>query len=159
MKRLVFLSALSAVIVGLVIGIAIGVASSECHTDGLRGTWVLKWYGEPGKLRLAYPFRQVTLIISHACATEQQEIRSPLILQDGISGYTGVSKYGGCYEVDGSRFITGNIWRLDSGGLSCLTAQASHYLDILRSAETYEITNCTLVISSGEELLVFKREE
>lgn len=158
MKRLVFLSALSAVIVGLVIGIAIGVASSECHTDGLRGTWVLKCYGEPGKLRLAYPCRQVTLIISNPCATDQQEIRSPVVLQDGISGYIGGNKYGGCYEVDGSKFITGNIWQLHSGGLSCLTARANRYLDILASAETYEITNCRLIISSGEELLVFKRK-
>lgn len=159
MKRLMFLSALSAVIVGLVIGIAIGVASSECHTDGLRGTWVLKWYGEPGKLRLAYPFGQVTLIISHPCATEPQEIKSPLVLQDGISGYIDGREYGGCYEVDGSKFVTGNIWQFLSGGHSCLTAQANRYIDILRSAETYGIANCRLVISSGEELLLFKRKE
>ncbi len=159
MKKLIFLSALSAVIVGLVIGIAIGVASSECHTEGLRGTWVLKWYGEPGKLRLAYPFRQVTLIISQPCATEPQELKSPILLQDGISGYIGGYEYGGCYEVDGGKFVTGNIWQFTSGGHSCLVAQSNRYLDILRSAETYEIKNCRLVISSGEEFLLFKRKE
>ena len=135
-----------------------GKDSSESCPDRLRGTWVLQRYGEPGKLRLPYPCRQVTLIISHPCATAQQEISSPVVFENGISGYAGVNWYGGCYEVDGSKFITGNIWHYLLGGPSHLNAQEDGYLDILRSAETYEITNCRLIISSGEELLVFRRK-
>ena len=158
MKRPMFLLGLSAVVVGLVIGIGIGIDSSESCPDRLRGTWVLKCFGEPGKLRLPYPCRQVTLIISHSCATAEQEIGNRMVLENGISGYAGVNKYGGCYEVDGSKFITGNLWHYLVGGPSYLNAQEDRYLDILTSAETYEITNCTLIISSGEELLVFKRK-
>ena len=156
--RLVALLVLSALAVGLVIGIAIGIDSSGFPPAGLEGTWVLKYYGEPGKLRMPYPWSEITLIIN-ACATAEQKIGD-------ITGSAGVNWYYGNYEVDGNKFITytviGEEKHIDSlvctliGGPAHLMAQENRYLDILTSARTYQITNGRLDISSGEELLVFK---
>jgi len=156
--RLVALLVLSAFAVVLVIGIAIGIDSWGSPSAGLEGTWVLKYYGEPGKLRMPYPWSEITLIIS-ACATAEQKIGD-------ITGSAGVNWYYGNYEVDGNKFITytviGEEKHIDSlvctliGGPAHLMAQENRYLDILTSARTYQITNGRLDISSGEELLVFR---
>jgi len=152
--RLVALLVLSAFAVVLVIGID----SWGSPSAGLEGTWVLKYYGEPGKLRMPYPWSEITLIIS-ACATAEQKIGD-------ITGSAGVNWYYGNYEVDGNKFITytviGEEKHIDSlvctliGGPAHLMAQENRYLDILTSARTYQITNGRLDISSGEELLVFR---
>jgi hypothetical protein len=71
--RLVALLVLSVLAVGLFIGIAIGVDSWGSPSAGLEGTWMLKYYGEPGKLRMPYPWSEITLTLS-ACATAEQKI-------------------------------------------------------------------------------------
>jgi heat shock protein HslJ len=156
--RLVALLGLSVLAVGLVIGIAIGIDSSGSPTVGLEGTWVLKFYGEPGKLRTPYPWSDITLTIS-ACATAEQKIGN-------ITGYAGVNWYFGNCEVDGNKFIAytengeekhiGHLICTERMGPAYLMAQEKRYLDILTSAQTYEITNGRLSISSGEEVLVFR---
>jgi len=154
---------LSVLAVGLVIGTAIGIDFSDSPSDGLEGTWVLKCYGEPGKLRVPYPWnrRDITLTIS-ACVTAEQEIGN-------ITGRAGVNWYFGNYEVDGNKLITytelGEGKRRD--GLACtemagpshLIAQEARYFHILASNLTYEITNGILIISSEKGVLVFKRRE
>ena len=165
--RLMFLLGLSALAVGLVIGIAIGIDSLESHPDGLEGTWVLRYYGEPGKLRVPYPWSDITLTIC-ACATAEQKIGDYPARRNVIAGCAGVNSYFGNYEVVGNKFITyymsgeekrtGGLPRTEALGPPHLMAQEDHYLDILTSAQTYEITNCRLVISSGKELLGFKRK-
>jgi heat shock protein HslJ len=161
--RLMVLVGLSVLAVGLVIGIVIGIAigidSSESLPVGLEGTWELKYYGEPGKFRVPYLWSEITLIIS-ACATAEQNIGD-------ITGYAGVNWYFGNYEVDGNKFITyytldgeekriGHLIRTEMMGPAYLMAQEDRYLDILAYAQTYEITNDRLSISSGEKVLVFK---
>ena len=162
--RPVVLLGLSALAVGLVIGIAIGIDSSEPPPAGLEGTWVLKYYGEPGKLRVPYPWSDITLIIS-ACATAEQKIGGYPARENVIAGSAGVNWYFGNYEVDGNEFITYTVIGEEKHtGLVCtqmagpahLMAQEHRYLDILTSAQTYEITNSRLSISSGEEVLVFR---
>jgi len=163
--RLVALLVLSALAVGLVIGIAIGIDSSGFPPAGLEGTWVLKYYGEPGKLRMPYPWSEITLIIS-ACATAEQKIGGYPARENVIAGSAGVNWYFGNYEVDGNKFITYTVIGEEKhiGSLVCtlvmgpahLMAQEHHYRDILTSAQTYEITDGRLVISSGEEVLVFR---
>lgn len=166
--RLVALLGLSVLAVGLVIGIAIGIDSSESPPAGLEGTWGLKYYGEPGKLRVPYPWSDITLIIS-ACATAEQKIGGYLAPENVIAGSAGVNWYFGNYEADGNKFITYTVngEEKHTGSLVCtemmgpahLMAQEDRYLDILSSAQTYEITNGRLTISSGEEVLVFRWKE
>jgi hypothetical protein len=162
--RLVTLLVLSVLAVGLVIGIAIGIDSWGSTSSGLEGTWVLKYYGEPGKLRMPYPWSEITLIIS-ACATAEQKIGGYPAHKNVIAGSAGVNWYFGNYEVDGNKFITYTVIGEEKHtGLVCtqvagpahLMAQEKRYLDILASAQTYQITNGRLDISSGEELLVFR---
>ena len=164
--RLMVLLGLSALAVGLVIGIAIGIGSSESPPVGLEGTWVLGYYGEPGNLRAPYPWSDITLIIS-ACATAEQKIGDYPVCENVIAGSAGVNWYFGNYEVDGNKFITytGMGEERHTGfvctemmGPAYLMAQEKRYLDILASAQTYEITNGRLSISSGEEVLVFGRK-
>jgi len=156
--RLMVLVGLSALAVGLVIGIAIGIDSWGSPSAGLEGTWMLKYYGEPGKLRMPYPWSEITLTLS-ACATAEQKIGD-------ITGCAGVNSYYGNYEVNGNKFITyytengeekyTGLIRTEMAGPAHLMAQEHRYLDILTSAQTYQITNGRLDISSGEELLVFR---
>jgi heat shock protein HslJ len=155
--RLVALMGLSVLAVGLFIGIAIGVDSWGSPSAGLEGTWMLKYYGEPGKLRMPYPWSEITLTIS-ACTTAEQKIGD-------ITGFAGVNSYFGNYEVNGNKFITYTVIGEEKhtglvctlvAGLAHLMVQEKRYLDILASARTYQITNGRLDISSGEELLVFR---
>ena len=163
-----FLLGLSVLAVGLVIVIAIGIDSSESPSVGLEGTWVLKCYGEPGKLRVPYPWRDITLTLS-ACVTAEQKIGDYPARDYVITTRAGINGCGGNCEVDGNKFSiytvhggekrTGGLWCTEMAGPSHLLAQEDHYLDILTSAQTYEITNCRLIISSGKELLGFTRKE
>jgi hypothetical protein len=166
--RPMFLLGLSVLAVGLVVGLFIGINSSESLPDGLEGTWVLRYYGKPWwKLRVPYPWSDITLTIS-AYATAEQKIGGYPARENVIAGSAGVNWYFGNYEVDGNKFTTYTVHGEEkhTGGLICteaagpshLMAQEDRYLDILTSAQTYEITNGRLIISSGEELLGFKRK-
>jgi len=169
MRSMVLLG-LSVLAVVLVIGIAIGFDSSESLPNGLEGTWVLKCYGEPGKLRVPYPWNRcgdITLTIS-ACATAEQKIGDYPARDYVITTFAGINRCGGNCEVDGNKFSTytvhgekkrtGNLRCTERAGPSHLMAQEAQYLDILASAQTYEITNGILIIFSGEGLLGFKRK-
>ena len=166
--RTMFLLVLSVLAVVLVIGIAVGIDSSESPPDSLEGTWVLRYYGAPWKLRVPYPWSEITLTIS-ACATAEQKIGSYPAQENVIAGSAGVNWYFGNYEVDGNKFITyytsaggekrTGLIRTEMAGPAHLMAQEKRYLDILTSAQTYEITNGRLSISSGEEVLVFRWKE
>jgi heat shock protein HslJ len=162
--RLMFPLGLSALIVGLVIVIAIGIDSLESPLDGLEGTWVPMFYGEPGKPRVPCLWRDITLTIS-ACVTAEQKIGVCATCENRIGSFTGTNSCVGCYEMDGNKFstytvhgeekYTGRICA-EAGGPPHLMAQEDRYLDILTSAETYEIKNGRLIISSGKEVLVFR---
>ena len=150
----------------LAVGCAIGIDSSESPSVGLEGTWVLKCYGELGKLRVPYPWSDITLTIS-ACATAEQKIDDYPVRDYVITTCAGINRCGGNCEVDGNKFSTYTVHGEEKHtGLICtemagpphLMAQEGRYLDILTSAETYEITNCRLIISSGKEVLGFTRK-
>ena len=164
MKLIVLLS-LSVVVIGLAIGIGYSVSTPTPTPTDLEGTWVLRFYGEPGKLKVPYPWSDITLIIS-ACTTAEQKIGSYPAQENVIAGSAGVNWYFGNYEVDGNKFIPYTVHGEEKhiGSLICtevmgpayLMAQEDRYLDILTSAQTYEIRNGRLSISSGEEVLVFR---
>ena len=165
--RLMFLLGLSVLTVGLVIATTIEIDSCESPSVGLEGTWVLKCYGEPGKLRLPYP-----------------AIRSPTWKYCGditltfsasdhaISTCAGVNRWRGKYKVDGNKLYIytqrSKTWEL-RGDLRCercrlgaryLMEQECEYIGTLTDInKTYEITNCILIISSEKEVLVFTRKE
>ena len=172
--RLMFLLGLSVLTVGLVIATTIGIDSCEFPPwAGLEGTWVLKCYGEPGKLRLPYPAGircggDITLTLSH-CVTAEQKIGDYQTRDYAITTCAGVNRCFGKYKVDGNKFIkyaerggekhTAHLMCWEVYGPSHLLAQEDQYCHILCSAQTYEITNCILIISSGKEVLVFTRKE
>jgi hypothetical protein len=161
--RLIVLLGLSVVVIGL----TIGIGCSGSTPAGLEGTWVLEYYGEPGNLTTPYSERDITLIIS-AYATAEQNIGDYPARGNVLAGSAGVNWYFGNYEVDENKFITytvngeekhiGHLVRTEMMGPAHLMAQENRYLDILTSAQTYEITNGRLTISSGEEVLVFTRK-
>ncbi|MDO8124513.1 MAG: META domain-containing protein [Candidatus Hermodarchaeota archaeon] len=156
--RLMFLLGLIVLTVGLVIATTIGIDSCESPSVGLEGTWVLKCYGEPGKLKLPYPaIRSPTW---KYCG----DITLTFGASDQISTCASVNRCSGKYEVDGNKLSIGHGW----GSLPCvrwmfgpkhLMEQEFQYITILTSAQTYEITNCMLIISSGKGVLVFTRKE
>ena len=123
--RWMFLLGLSVLTVGLVIGTTIGIDSCEFPPwVGLEGTWVLKCYGEPGKLRLPYwegyeyP-RDITLTLS-ARARAGQLVDYPA-RDNVITTWTGINRCEGNYEVDGNKFSIYTVWDGEerTGGLSC----------------------------------------
>ena len=165
--RVMLLFGLSVLAVGLVIGTAIGFDFSESPSDGLKGTWVLKCYGEPGKLKVPYPgvrCGDITLTTS-ACVTAEQKIGDYPARDYVITTCARINRCSGYCEVDGNKFITyavvggekhiGGLWCTMAAGPLYFMAEEDHYRDILTSAQTYEITNCRLIISSGKEVLVF----
>jgi len=141
-----------------------GIGCSGSTPAGLEGTWVLEYYGEPGNLTTPHSGTDITMIIS-AYATAEQKIGSYPARENVIAGSAGVNWYFGNYEVDGNKFIPytvhgeekhiGSLIRTEMMGPAHLMAQENHYLDSLTSAQTYEITNGRLTISSGEDVLVF----
>jgi hypothetical protein len=149
----------------VVIGLTTGIGYSGSTPASLEGTWVLKYYGEPGKLKMPYPWSEITLIIS-ACATAEQKIGSYPARENVLAGCVGVNSYFGNYEADGNKFITytvhgeekhtGSLVRKEMMGPAHLMEQEDRYLDILASAQTYAIMNNRLSISAGEEVLVFR---
>ena len=161
--KLIVLLGLSVVVIGL----TIGISCPGSTPTGLEGTWVLEYYGESGNLTTPYSDRDITLIIS-GYATAEQKIGGYPARENVIAGSAGVNWYFGNYEVDGNKFITytvvgeekhvGSLIRTEMAGPSHLMAQEDRYLDILTSAQTYEITNGGLIIFSGKELLGFKRK-
>ena len=169
--RVMLLLGLSVLAVGLVIGTAIGFDFSESPSDGLKGTWLLKCYGEPGKLKVPYPgvrCGDITLTTS-ACVTAEQKIGDYPARDYVITTCAGVNRCSGYWEVDGNKFIAYTIHGEEkrTGGLRCteaagpahLLAQEAQYRHILASAQTYEITNGILIIFSEKGALVFKRRE
>jgi len=162
--RLMFLLGLSVLTVGLVIATTIEIDSCESPSVRLEGTWVLKCYGEPGKLRLPYPWSNITLTLS-ACVTAEQKICDYPARDYVITTCARINRCSGYCEVDGNKFITyavvggekhiGGLWCTMAAGPLYFMAEEDHYRDILTSAQTYEITNCRLIISSGKEVLVF----
>ncbi len=159
--RLIILLGLSMIVIGLTMRIG---CSGHKPTD-LEGTWVLAYYGEPGNLTAPYSEADVTPIVSNY-ATAEQKIGDYQAKTNVVAGSTGVNWYFGNYEVCGSRFTVytvfdekkhlGDVICTEIAGPEHLMVQEHHYLDILSSAKTHEITNSTLSISSGEEMLVFK---
>ena len=159
--KLIVLLGLSVVVIGL----AIGIGCSGSTPADLEGTWVLEYYGEPGNLTAPYSETDITLIIS-AYATAEQKIGDYPAQENVIAGSAGVNWYFGNYEVYGNKFIVyvvigeekhiGGVIRTEMMGPEHLMVQENRYLDILTSAQTYEITNGTLSIFSVEEVLVFK---
>jgi len=108
--------------------------------------------------------RDITLTIS-ACVTAEQKIGVCITCENRIDSFTGTNSCVRCYEVDGNKFSTYTVHGeekhtgricTEAGGPPLLMAQEDRYLDILNSAEAYEIKNDRLIISSGKEVLVFK---
>ena len=152
--------------IALVFSLILPAAVAEASATALQGTWVLEYYGEQGNLIAPYPDKDITLIIS-AFATAEQKIGDYEARENVIAGSAGVNWYFGNYEVDGNKFITytvmggekhtGSLVRTEMMGPAHLMEQEDRYLDILASAQTYEVTNGRLSISSGEEVLIFTR--
>ncbi len=104
--------------------------------------WVLESYGEQGNL-------QPVLEDSEISATFDST-------EDKVAGSAGCNRYFGGYETSRGKLTMGLI---ASTEMWCegLMDQEQEYLKILGAAETYQIEDGKLQISSSEKLLIFKR--
>ena len=104
--------------------------------------WVLESYGEKGNLQPVLEDSEITATFD---STEGE-----------VAGSAGCNHYFGGYEASRGKLTMGLI---ASTEMWCegLMDQEQEYLKILGAAETYEIQDGKLQISSGVNLLIFKR--
>ena len=104
--------------------------------------WVLESYGEEGYLKLALEGNEPTARFDSA--------------EGEVTGSAGCNHYFGAYEINGDKLSIGAVGHTE---MWCegLMDQEQEYLAILQAAESYQITGDKLEISSGANLLLFKR--
>ena len=105
-------------------------------------TWVLESYGKMGNLQAVLENTEITATFG---STKGQ-----------VTGSAGCNNYFGGYDVKGKELsFTGPI---GSTMMSCseqIDQQEIQYLQILQSAESYEIDGNQLRITSGDKVLIF----
>ena len=105
--------------------------------------WVLESYGEKGN-------QQPVL--------EDSEITATFKSAEGmVDGSAGCNRYFAEYEAKGDELTLGMA---GSTMMWCegFMDQEKAYLDILQAAETYQVKDGKLQISSGDNLLIFKHQ-
>lgn len=106
--------------------------------------WSLISYGPEGSMKGLLPDTEIT-------ATFDSETK-------GVGGTAGCNHYGGSYTLDGNKltmkgpFAVTEMWCGEERG-----AQEKAYLDILMSAETWEVEGDTLTITGAEGFLIFEK--
>ncbi len=118
------------------------VACADTTNPKLEGvTWVLKSYGDAGDLTEALPDREATLIFYKE--------------DNSVGGNGGVNSFGGDYTIGGNNITISNLISTLMAGPEPLMSQEEKYLNILKSAESYQIEGNTLTITGEEDILVF----
>jgi len=104
--------------------------------------WVLESYGEKGNLKPALENSEPTAEFDSA--------------EGRVTGSTGCNNYFGSYEINKDNLSIGPTGHTE---MWCegLMEQEQEYLTILQAAESYQITDGKLEISSSANLLLFKR--
>ncbi len=110
-------------------------------------TWLLESYGEPESLQTVLEGTEITAVFDSA--------------EGQIHGSAGANNYFGNYQISKNRLsIQEMAWtemyRLDPEGVM---EQEKYYLKTLLAAETYEIRDSKLQITSGNQVLNFRSSE
>jgi len=106
--------------------------------------WSLTSYGPEGNLKNLLPDTKIT-------ATFDSETK-------GVGGSAGCNHYSGGYTLDGNKltmkgpFAVTEMWCGEERDV-----QERAYLDILMSAETWEVEGDTLTITGSEGILIFEK--
>jgi len=106
-------------------------------------TWVLKSYGEPGKLK---------------DVLQETEITATFNSDEGqVNGSAGCNHYFGAYEAGKEDLsITGPIGATEMWCGELKDTQEREYLSTLQAAESYEIEEDQLTIYCGNQVLIFE---
>jgi heat shock protein HslJ len=124
--------------------LAAGACSSTQGTSGLENTvWKLESYGEEGSLRRVLDGTEIT-------ATFDGD-------KDQVHGSAGANTYSGRYEIGGNmlsilELVWTEMYRLDPPGVM---EQEEQYLKAFKAAESFEIQDGELKITSGKQLLLY----
>ena len=126
---------------------AIGLTGCTGETGAvtLEGTpWVLESYGEQGNPQAVIEGSEITAAFDSA--------------EDKVSGYAGCNNYFAGYEVKNNELA---ISAIGSTMMHCegLMEQEQQYLAILEGAETFQVQDSQLRISSsGNQVLIFNAQ-
>ena len=135
-----------AVLLTLLVLTAIGLTACTCQTEeiALEDTpWVLESYGEPGNLQAVLEDTEITALFDSA--------------EDKVSGSAGCNNYFAGYEINNNEVSI--IAPVGSTEMYCegIMEQEDRYLELLESAETFQIQDKKLhIFSSGGQKLIFK---
>jgi heat shock protein HslJ len=139
MKRIVVL------VIALTFLAAIPLMAGCAPEAALENTeWSLTSYGPKGNLKGLLPDTEIT-------ATFNSDT-------EGVGGSAGCNHYSGGYTLDGNNlalkgpFAVTEMWCGEEKD-----AQEKAYLDILMSAETWEVDGDTLTITGAEGVLVYEK--
>ncbi len=115
------------------------------RSDGLEDiTWILESYGEPESLQIVLEGTEITALFDSA--------------ESQVTGSAGANHYFGSYQISKDKLSIQEIahtemYRLDPEGVM---EQEDYYLKTLQSAESYEIEDGKLQITSGNQVLIFR---
>ncbi len=110
-------------------------------------TWILESYGEPESLQTVLEGTEITAIFDSA--------------EGQVTGSAGCNTYFARYEVEDSKL---SIFEMAWTEIGCVSPegimdQETQYLSTLQSAESYEVENGKLQITSGNQVLIFRASE
>ena len=127
-------------------GIACISDAGNANGDRLEGvTWVLKSYGDPDNLITAITGKEPTIMFNE----ENSE----------LGGNTGVNSYGGEYTVDGNNITVSDLFQtLIASTDPALNEQETRFMNILRSAQSFDIDDGELTITGTAGVLVLEKK-
>lgn len=148
MKKIASFLAISLIITGIILsGCMYSFGSFERISNLEDKTWVLESYGEQDNLQAVLEGTRITATFDSAEAR--------------VHGSAGCNSYSGDYHISKNNL---SIPLITSTEMYCLEPegameQEQQYLTALRGAESFEIKDGKLYITSGTEILLFNAKE
>jgi len=127
-------------------GIACISDAGNSNGDRLEGvTWVLKSYGDPDNLTTAIAGKEPTITFDEG--------------NSELGGNTGVNSYGGEYTVDGNNITVSDLFQtLIASTDPALNEQETRFMNILRSAQSFDIDDGELTITGTAGVLTLEKK-
>ncbi len=110
-------------------------------------TWILESYGEPENLQVVLEGTEITAIFDSA--------------EGQVTGSAGCNGYTGEYMLSNNKISISEMFWTEIGCLEPqgILEQETQYLKALPDAESYEIRDGKLRITSGNQVLIFRNSE
>jgi len=134
-------------IFGVILLMVLAVVAGACAKSSLapleNTTWILESYGEPDNLKALIAGTEITATFD---STEKQ-----------VNGSAGCNHYFGDYEISNSQLT---FLVLGHTEMYCLEPegameQEEQYLKILNAAESFQVQDGKLRITSGDKVLIY----